>query len=310
MNEYLAQLYGTGQTAGQDSLEKTAAVEVLSALAEANGEDLSDVDWDEVSEEEIKALIDEEVGFEKEAAPGVAAVAGAPVKAVGNLLGRAKDWVLGGKARYGKASQNFMNAVKGVHGKSGDALTAGQRAAHLGEAAMNVAPEIAGTAVAGKMLLGGKQSEASVLDEVVAARALEMLDADGWDLDKLAELQEDMEKEAAYRDWASERDKLTGTKKFTRAERGKRGGIKAIIGGSYSDEGREINDVLSGKLPLTRFGTKRMKKHREWQEERLAEEKENTRKHQGELSKSSSAIDTLAELRAVEFLDNLGLLED
>ena len=40
MNEYLAQLYGTGQTAGQDSLEKTAAVEVLSALAEEQGEEL------------------------------------------------------------------------------------------------------------------------------------------------------------------------------------------------------------------------------------------------------------------------------
>ena len=232
MNEYLAQLYGTGQTAGQDSLEKTAAVEVLSALAEEQGEDLSDVDWDEVSEEEINALIDEEVGFEKEAAPG----AGAAVATAGSALNKAKNWLFS-TARHKKALTSAKAAFSPT-APGATALTFGQRAAHAGDAALRVAPEIVGGGLVLKGL-SGKQSEASVLDEVVAARALEMLDADGWDLDKLAELQE-----------------------------------------------RQL--APSKKKPF----------------------KKKMCSAEPELAKNSSALDTLAELRAVEFLDNLGLLED
>ena len=63
MNEYLAQLYGTNgateETMDEAMLEKQAAAELLVEVANEQGADLSDIDWDEISTEEIKGILDE-----------------------------------------------------------------------------------------------------------------------------------------------------------------------------------------------------------------------------------------------------------
>jgi len=71
MNEYLAQLYGTNgateETMDEAMLEKQAAAELLVEVANEQGADLSDIDWDEISTEEIKGILDAKLVYLKPA---------------------------------------------------------------------------------------------------------------------------------------------------------------------------------------------------------------------------------------------------
>lgn len=63
MNEFLANLYNTGGESDQEEMiEKMASAQVLTDIAAQQGKDLSDVDWDQLSTEDIHDLIKEASG--------------------------------------------------------------------------------------------------------------------------------------------------------------------------------------------------------------------------------------------------------
>ena len=222
MNEFLQNMYGTLQgDAAQDpdGLEKAAAAEMLLGITAEQGIDLSDIDWDEVSTDEIKELIKEASG-EAGGQPGaeidtdeaaqadfmgrvmahsfyqeldeIEKTAGAKMdaaKAFGKkgIEGAKKGgkWLFG-KGRFTEAKRLAGEARTGKGSLGTGKMTKKDRFKALGGAAKNVSPELAALGAAGGGAAYAMRKKSSAVDELAARRAQEWLEAQGVEIEKEA----------------------------------------------------------------------------------------------------------------------------
>ena len=93
----------------------------------------------------------------------------------------------------------------------------------------------------------------------------------------------ELEKVAAYRDWASERNHAKAARIKQRAASGKRGGILGVLGDRIASSNKRVGSAWDfgnkDKYPMIGFGTKKMRKRRQWEEDRASQLEKLRKEH-------------------------------
>lgn len=214
MDTELAAMFGNlsgdvGAQITEEDLEKAASVEMITKMAAASGTDVTGVDFDDYTVDELHAVIAELSGepdvtkeaglsqdqFEASAYMGKVFAHSAWAE----LRGLNADEVE--KTAGVKDAGKWLAGMKNVAGHSGRHVQAGRaaqimfskggkghRAWAAGQVAKNLSPELAATAAGGGALAyaKGKKKEGSAFDTLVLARAQEIAD----ELNKTASAQD------------------------------------------------------------------------------------------------------------------------